>query len=205
MAEHANVQLHAGSQANMAVYMACLKPGDTILGMDLAAGGHLTHGFPANFSGSLYNIVSYTVCRETELIDYDRVQSLAQQYKPKLIIAGASAYSRIIDFAKFAQIAQDRLVRLLLADIAHIAGLVAAGLHPSPVVYADFVTSTTHKTLCGPRGAFILCKAAHAHAVDKMVMPGIQGGPFMNVIAGKALMFWQCIATGFCSLSTADN
>ncbi len=187
-ASHVNVQPHAGSQANMAVYMSCLKPGDTILGMDLVSGGHLTHGYKANFSGALYRVVSYGVSRETECIDYDQVYTIAQQCRPKLIIAGASAYPRIIDFAKFAQIAKS-VDALFMADIAHIAGLVAAGLHPSPIACADFVTSTTHKTLCGPRGAFVMCKDGFAQALDRTVMPGIQGGPCMHVIAAKAICF----------------
>jgi glycine hydroxymethyltransferase len=195
-AEHANVQLHAGSQANMAVYLSCLQPGDTIMGMDLAAGGHLTHGFSGNFSGQLYKVVSYGVDPETECIDYDTVLKLAKQHKPKLIIAGASAYSRTIDFDKFSQIAQD-VGALFLADIAHIAGLVAARLHQSPVACADFVTSTTHKTLCGPRGAFIMCKKEHAQTIDKKVMPGIQGGPFVNNIAAKAICFGNALQESF--------
>ena len=195
-AEHVNVQPHAGSQANMAVYMACLKPGDTLMGMDLVSGGHLTHGYTGNFSGGLYNVVSYGVSPETECIDYDQVQKIAQQCRPKLIIAGASAYSRTIDFEKFAQIAKS-VGALYMADIAHIAGFVAAGLHPSPVAYADFVTSTTHKTLCGPRGAFVICKQEHAKALDKAVMPGIQGGPFMNVIAAKVLCFGNALQPNF--------
>lgn len=187
-AEHANVQPHSGSQANMAVYFATLDPGDTILGMGLREGGHLTHGHPVNFSGKLYNHVHYLVDKKTEQLDYDEIQKLAQQHKPKLIIAGASAYSRIIDFEKFAQIAKS-VDALLLADIAHIAGLIAAGLHPSPIAYADFVTTTTHKTLRGPRGAVIMCKQKYAQAIDRAVMPGTQGGPFMHVIAAKAVAF----------------
>lgn len=195
-AEHVNVQPHAGSQANMAVYLAYLKPGDTIMGMDLAAGGHLTHGYTGNFSGGLYATVSYGVDPQTELIDYDEVQRLAVCYRPKLIIAGASAYSRTIDFERFAQIAAS-VGALYMADIAHVAGIVAAGLHPSPVACADFVTSTTHKTLRGPRGAFIMCKNIHAKAIDKTVMPGIQGGPFMNVIAAKAICFGNALQPDF--------
>jgi len=187
-AEHANVQVHAGSQANMAVYFAILKPGDTVLGMQLSSGGHLTHGHPINFSGALYNFVSYSVNKETEMIDYDEVEKIALEHKPKLIIAGASAYSRTIDFEKFSQIAK-KIGAYLMTDIAHIAGLIAVGLHPSPVPYADFVTSTTHKTMRGPRGAFILCKKEYAQLIDKSVMPGMQGGPFMNNIAAKAIMF----------------
>jgi glycine hydroxymethyltransferase len=195
-AEHANVQPHAGSQANMAVYMSCLQPGDTVMGMDLAAGGHLTHGFSGNFSGQLYKVVSYGVDPETECINYDAVLRLAEQHRPKLIIAGASAYSRTIDFEKFSQIAKS-VGAFFLADIAHIAGLVAARLHPSPIVCADFVTSTTHKTLCGPRGAFIMCKKEHAQAIDKKVMPGIQGGPFANSIAAKAICFGNALQESF--------
>lgn len=187
-ADHANVQPHAGSQANMGVYMACLKPGDTIMGMSLAAGGHLTHGHNISFSGTFYKTVQYGVDPVTELLDYDALQALALEHKPKIIVAGASAYSRTLDFERFAAIAQS-VNALLLVDMAHIAGLVAAGVHPSPVPYADFVSSTTHKTLRGPRGGFVLCKAQHAAALDKAIMPGIQGGPFMQVIAAKAVGF----------------
>lgn len=187
-AEHANVQPHAGSQANMAVYTAILKPGDTILSMNLAAGGHLTHGHCVNFSGMLYTIVPYTVEKETGLLNYDTIAELARKHKPKLIIAGASAYSRILDFEAFYTIAQE-VGAYLMVDMAHIAGLVAAGVHPSPVAYADFVTSTTHKTLRGPRGGFVLCKEKHKAALDRAVFPGIQGGPCMNVIAAKAVAF----------------
>lgn len=187
-ADHANVQPHAGSQANMAVYFAMLEPGDTIMGMSLAEGGHLTHGHKVNFSGKFFNSVQYKVNPETELIDYDEVADLAKKHKPKIIVAGATAYSRYIDFQKFAEIAHS-VDAFLLADIAHIAGLIAAKLHPDPVAYADFVSSTTHKTLRGPRGAFILCKEKYAEKVDKAVMPGIQGGPLMNVIAAKAVCF----------------
>jgi glycine hydroxymethyltransferase len=195
-AEHANVQPHAGSQANMAVYFSVLKPGDTILGMELSSGGHLTHGSPVSFSGKLYNVVTYGVDRETELIDYQAVEEIAKKVKPRIIIAGASAYARVINFERFAQIAAD-VEALLVVDIAHIAGLVAAGLHPSPVPYADFVTSTTHKTLRGPRGAFVLCKQSHAALLDASVMPGIQGGPFMNVIAAKAIAFQEAMKPSF--------
>jgi glycine hydroxymethyltransferase len=195
-AEHVNVQPHSGSQANMAVYMACLKPGDTILGMDLASGGHLTHGFGTNFSGKLYHVISYGVDRVSERINYDVVEELANLYKPKIIVAGASAYPRCIDFERFARIAHG-VGALLLADIAHIAGLVAARLHPSPVPYADFVTSTTHKTLAGPRGAFIMCKKEYARAIDRAVMPGIQGGPFMHVITAKAMCFAHALKPEF--------
>ncbi len=195
-ADHANVQPHAGSQANMAVYMAALKPGATILGMSLSAGGHLTHGSPVSFSGKLYNIISYGVDPESELIDYDAVAALAQEHKPALIIAGASAYSRIIDFERFDAIAKS-VNAYFMADVAHIAGIIAAKLHPSPVQYADFVTATTQKTLRGPRGGFILCKSKHAETVDRAVMPGIQGGPFMNVIAAKAHCFAAAATSAF--------
>ena len=195
-AEHVNVQPHAGSQANMAVYMASLKPGDTLMGMDLASGGHLTHGFGGNFSGQLYKIVSYGVDPVNECIDYDLLASMVMEHRPSLIVAGASAYSRTIDFKKFSDIAQS-VGALLMADIAHIAGLVAAGVHPSPVPYADFVTSTTHKTLCGPRGAFVMCRQEHAKALDRTIMPGIQGGPFMNSIAAKAVCFGNALRSDF--------
>lgn len=195
-AEHANVQPHAGSQANMAVFFAVLQPGDTILGMSLAEGGHLTHGYAANFSGQFYTSVSYTVDRSTECLDYDEIERLALEHKPKLIIAGASAYSRTIDFERFGVIAK-KVGAYFLADIAHIAGLVAAGLHPSPFPYADFVTSTTHKTLRGPRGGIIMCKAEYAKAIDRAIMPGIQGGPFMQVIAAKGIAFAQALEPGF--------
>jgi len=187
-AEHANVQPHAGSQANMAVYMAVLRPGATILGMALAHGGHLSHGHSRNFSGQLYEVVSYGLERESGLLDYAEVRKLAQQHNPAMIIAGASAYSRSIDFQAFRDIA-DEVGAYLMADIAHIAGLVAAGVHPSPVPCADFVTSTTHKTLRGPRGAFILCRKEYADRIDSAVMPGIQGGPMMHAIAAKAVAF----------------
>jgi glycine hydroxymethyltransferase len=187
-AEHANVQPHSGSSANMAVLGAILKPGDTLMGMSLAAGGHLTHGHAVNFSGSLYKTVQYGVDPQTGLLNYDHVAQLAQEHKPKIIIAGASAYSRIINFERFAQIAQS-INAYFMADIAHIAGLIAAQLHPSPVPHADFVTSTTHKTLRGPRGGFILSKAKYAQMLDKSIMPGFQGGPLMHVIAAKAIAF----------------
>lgn len=187
-AEHANVQPHSGSQANMAVYFALLKPGDTILGMNLAAGGHLTHGYPINFSGTYYNRVNYGVSPETEQFDFDEIRKLALEHKPKLIVCGASAYARTIDFAAFSAIAKE-VGAYLMADIAHIAGPVAVGLHPSPFPHADIVTSTTHKTLRGPRGGIILCKAEFANAIDKAVMPGIQGGPLMHHIAAKAVAF----------------
>lgn len=187
-AEHANVQPHSGSQANMAIYAAFLKPGDTILGMQLAAGGHLTHGSSVNFSGQLYNVISYGVDAKTELIDYDELERLALEHKPQLIIAGSSAYSRTIDFKRFKAIA-DRVGAFFVADIAHLAGLIIAGLHQSPVVFADAVSGTTHKTLRGPRGGFILCKQEHQERIDRAVFPGIQGGPMMNVIAAKAIAF----------------
>lgn len=195
-AEHVNVQPHSGSQANMAVYRVALKPGDTVLGMDLSHGGHLTHGSPVNFSGVDYNFVAYGVDKETERIDYDVVRELAQEHKPALIIAGASAYSRTIDFEKFKAIA-DEVGAKLMVDMAHIAGLVAAGLHPSPVPHADFVTTTTHKTLRGPRGGMIICKEEYAKAIDKMIFPGIQGGPLMHVIAAKAVAFGEALTEDF--------
>ncbi len=195
-AEHANVQPHAGSQANMAAYMAVLKPGDTIMGMSLAEGGHLTHGHAVNFSGTIYKSVQYTLNRDTEMLDFDAIERLAHEHKPKLIITGASAYSRIIDFARFAAIAQS-VGALLLADIAHIAGLVAAKLHPNPFPHADLVTSTTHKTLRGPRGGLVMCKAQYAQQVDKAIMPGTQGGPFMNSIAAKAVAFYLALEPAF--------
>jgi len=195
-AEHANVQPHSGSQANMAIYLAMLNYGDTILGMDLSAGGHLTHGSKVNFSGKSYNIVSYGVDRITEEIDYNDVLNKAKEYKPKLIIAGASNYSRVIDFKKFRKIA-DEVGAYLLVDMAHIAGLVATKLHPSPVPYADFVTTTTHKTLRGPRSGLILCKAQYAAAIDKAVFPGVQGGPLEHVIAAKALCFEEILKPTF--------
>ena len=187
-AEHANVQPHSGSQANMAVYFSVLNPGDTVLGMDLSNGGHLTHGSPVNFSGKLFNFVFYGVDKITEEIDYEEVRKIALERKPKLIVAGASAYSRVIDFKKFRDIC-DEVGAILMVDMAHIAGLVAAGAHPSPLPYADFVTSTTHKTLRGPRGGLILCKEKYAKELDKNIFPGMQGGPLMHVIAGKAVCF----------------
>jgi len=195
-AQHANVQPHSGSQANMAVHFAILKPGDTIMGMGLSEGGHLTHGHKVNFSGKFYHSVPYRVDPETALLDYNTINDLAQQHKPKLIIAGASAYSRIIDFEKFATIAKS-INAFFLADIAHIAGMVAANLHPSPVDHADFVTTTTHKTLRGPRGGLIMCKKAHADLIDRSVMPGTQGGPFMHVIAAKAIALQQAMQPDF--------
>lgn len=195
-AEHANVQPHAGSQANMAVYFTILKPGDTVLGMDLSHGGHLTHGSPVNFSGRLFNFVSYGVDKETERINYDEVRRIALECKPKLIVAGASAYARIIDFAKFREIA-DEVGAILMTDMAHIAGLVAAGVHPSPVPYCDFVTTTTHKTLRGPRGGLILCKEKYAKDLNKNIFPGIQGGPLEHIIAAKAVCFKEALDPSF--------
>lgn len=195
-AEHANVQPHSGSQANMAVYFSILEPGDTVLGMDLSHGGHLTHGSPVNFSGRLFNFVSYGVDPETEMINYETVRELALKHKPKLIVAGASAYSRTIDFKTLREIANE-VGAYLMVDIAHIAGLVATGLHPSPVPYADFVTSTTHKTLRGPRGGLILCKEKFAKALDKNIFPGIQGGPLMHIIAAKAVCFKEALEPSF--------
>ena len=195
-AEHANVQPHSGSQANMAVYHTVLKPGDTILGMNLSHGGHLTHGCPVNFSGYTYNVVAYGVSQETELIDYDEVRKLALESQPKLIIAGASAYPRVIDPVKFREIA-DEVGAIIMTDIAHPAGLVAAGLYPSPVPHSDFVTTTTHKTLRGPRGGMILCKEENAKAVNKKIFPGIQGGPLMHVIAAKAVAFKEALSEDF--------
>ncbi len=195
-AEHANVQPHAGSQANMAAYFAVLKPGDTILGMGLTEGGHLTHGHAVNFSGQWYKVVQYKVNPTTELLDYDAIEKLAKEHKPKLIIAGASAYARTIDFARFGIIAKN-VGALFMADIAHIAGLIAAGLHPHPFPHADIVTSTTHKTLRGPRGGIIMCKAALAPAIDKAIIPGLQGGPCLNVIAAKAIAFYEALQPSF--------
>ncbi len=189
-AEHANVQPHSGSQANMAVYTAVLEKGDTILGMNLNHGGHLTHGSKVNFSGMQYNFVEYGVDKETQLIDYDKVREAALEHKPKMIVAGASAYSRTLDFAKFREIA-DEIDAYLMVDMAHIAGLVATGAHPNPVPHAHFVTSTTHKTLRGPRGGLILCKEEFAKKIDKTIFPGIQGGPLMHVIAAKAVAFGE--------------
>jgi glycine hydroxymethyltransferase len=191
-AEHANVQPHSGAQANMAVYFTLLKPGDTVLGPNLSHGGHLTAGSPVNYSGKFYSIVAYGVRRDTERIDLDEVRDLARRHRPRLIIAGGSAFPRAIDFAPFADIARE-VDAALMADIAHPAGLVAAGLHPSPVGLADFVTSTTHKTLRGPRGGLVLCRAQHASALDRTVMPGVQGGPLMHVIAAKAVAFREAL------------
>ena len=195
-AEHANVQPHSGSQANFAVYTAVLQPGDKVLGMNLAHGGHLTHGNPANFSGKLYNFVQYGVNEETGYIDYDELAAIAEREQPKMITVGASAYSRIIDFARMGEIAR-AVGAYLFADIAHIAGLVAGGMHPSPVPHVDFVTTTTHKTLRGPRGGLILCKAEHAKAINSAMFPGGQGGPLMHVIAAKAVCFAECLKPEF--------
>ena len=195
-AEHANVQPHSGSQANMAVYMAFLKPGDTVLGMNLSHGGHLTHGSTVNFSGKLYNFISYGVSNENEEIDYEELRKIALENKPKMIVAGASAYSRTINFEKFREVC-DEVGAYFMVDMAHIAGLVATGLHPSPVPYADFVTTTTHKTLRGPRGGAILCKEVYAKEIDKSIFPGIQGGPLMHVIAAKAVCFGEALQDSF--------
>ncbi len=194
--DHANVQPHSGAQANTAVYFALLQPGDTILGMNLSHGGHLTHGSPVNISGKYFKIVPYGVSKEDERIDYDALEALAVENKPKMIVAGASAYPRIIDFPRLRAIA-DKVGAYLMVDIAHIAGLVAAGLHPSPVPYADIVTTTTHKTLRGPRGGVIMCKEQYAKAIDKAVFPGMQGGPLMHVIAGKAVAFKEALSDEF--------
>ena len=194
--DHANVQPHSGAQANTAVYFALLNPGDTILGMNLSHGGHLTHGSPVNISGKYFHIVPYGVSREDECIDYDALEQIAVENKPKMIVAGASAYPRIIDFPRLREIA-DKVGAYLMVDIAHIAGLVAAGLHPSPVPYADIVTTTTHKTLRGPRGGVIMCKEQFAKAIDKAVFPGMQGGPLMHVIAGKAVAFKEALSPAF--------
>jgi glycine hydroxymethyltransferase len=195
-ADHANVQPHSGSQANMTVYLSVLKPGDTYLGMNLAHGGHLSMGSPVNFSGFIYKVIPYGVSEKTETIDYDEIERLAKEHRPKLIVAGASAYPRIIDYATFRKIADD-IGALVMVDMAHIAGLVAAGLHPSPVPYADFVTTTTHKTLRGPRGGMVLCKAEHAKTVDSKVFPGMQGGPLMHVIAAKAVALKEALSPEF--------
>jgi glycine hydroxymethyltransferase len=195
-AEHVNVQPHSGSTANMAVYFSVLKPGDTILGMALPHGGHLTHGASVSFSGQLYKSFSYGVDKKTELLDYDEVERLATEHKPKMIVAGYSAYSRVLDFARFRKIA-DKVGAYLMVDIAHIAGLIAAGVHPSPVPHADFVTTTTHKTLRGPRGGMIMCKEQFGKAVDKVIFPGIQGGPLVHVIAAKAVSFKEALQPEF--------
>jgi glycine hydroxymethyltransferase len=195
-ADHANVQPHSGTQANMTVYLAVLKPGDSYLGMNLAHGGHLSMGSPVNFSGMLYRVIPYGVSEQTETIDYDELERLAKQQRPKLLVAGASAYPRIIDYARFRKIA-DEIGALFMTDMAHIAGLVAAGLHPSPVPYADFVTTTTHKTLRGPRGGMVLCRAEHAKTIDSKVFPGMQGGPLMHVIAAKAVALKEALSPEF--------
>jgi glycine hydroxymethyltransferase len=195
-AEHANVQPHSGTQANIAVYMTALQPGDTVLGMNLAHGGHLTHGHPLNFSGKTYNFVPYGVTKETETIDYDELDRLAREHKPKMVVAGASAYSRVFDFPRMAQIAES-VGALLFVDMAHIAGLIAAGVHPSPVPYADFVATTTHKTLRGPRGGLILCRGKYAKDLDRSTFPGIQGGPLMHIIAAKAVCLKEAAEAGF--------
>jgi len=195
-AEHANVQSHSGTQANVSVYMAALQPGDTVLGMNLAHGGHLTHGHPLNFSGKMYKFIPYGVSKETETIDYDELDRLAREHKPKMIVAGASAYSRIIDFPRMAEIA--RVVgALFFVDMAHIAGLVAGGMHPSPVPHADFVSTTTHKTLRGPRGGLVLCKTQYAKELDRITFPGTQGGPLMHIIAAKAVCLKEAADPGF--------
>lgn len=195
-AEHVNVQPHSGAQANMAVYFTMLEPGDTVLGMDLAHGGHLTHGSPVNFSGKFYHFVSYGVDQETHRINYEEVREIAIKHRPKLLVAGASAYPRHIDFSRFKDIAEE-VGALLMVDMAHIAGLVAAGIHQNPVPYADFVTSTTHKTLRGPRGGLILCRQEYAKQIDKTIFPGIQGGPLMHVIAAKAVSFGEALTDDF--------
>ena len=195
-AEHANVQSHSGTQANVSVYMAALQPGDTVLGMNLAHGGHLTHGHPLNFSGKMYKFIPYGVSKETETIDYDELDRLAQEHKPKMIVAGASAYSRIIDFPRMAEIARS-VGALFFVDMAHIAGLVAGGMHPSPVPHADFVSTTTHKTLRGPRGGLVLCKAQYAKELDRITFPGTQGGPLMHIIAAKAVCLKEAAEPGF--------
>lgn len=195
-AEHANVQPHSGSQANMAVYFTILEPGDRVLGMDLSSGGHLTHGHPLSFSGKLFKFDSYGVDKETEMIDYDALEKKAMEYQPKLIVVGASAYSRIIDFKRVREIC-DKVGCYMMVDMAHIAGLVAAGLHPNPCECADFVTTTTHKTLRGPRGGAILCKEKYAKDLDRVVFPGIQGGPLEHIIAGKAICFWEALQPEF--------
>jgi len=195
-ADHANVQPHSGTQANIAVYMTALKPGDTVLGMNLAHGGHLTHGHPLNFSGITYKFVPYGVAKETEVIDHDELERLAQEHKPKMIVVGASAYSRTFDFPRMAKIAQS-VDALLFVDMAHIAGLIAAGVHPSPIPYADFVSTTTHKTLRGPRGGLILCREKYAKDLDRTVFPGDQGGPLMHIIAAKAVCLKEAAEPGF--------
>jgi glycine hydroxymethyltransferase len=203
-AEHANVQPHSGTQANMAAYFTLIDPGDTVLAMSLAHGGHLTHGSAVNFSGKLYRFISYGVSQETERLDYDEIEQIAREHRPKLIVAGASAYPRIIDFERFRQIA-DIAGAYLLVDMAHIAGLIAAGVHPSPIPHADIVTSTTHKTLRGPRGGFVLSKAQFASRLDEAIFPGTQGGPLMHVIAAKAVAFGEAMTSGFISYQRATS
>jgi glycine hydroxymethyltransferase len=203
-ADHANVQPHSGSQANMVVYLSVLKPGDTYLGMNLAHGGHLSMGSPVNFSGFIYKVIPYGVSEKTETIDYDEVERLAREHRPKLIIAGASAYPRIIDYPRFRKVA-DEIGAFLMVDMAHIAGLIAAELHPSPVPYADFVTTTTHKTLRGPRGGMVLCKAEHAKSIDSKVFPGLQGGPLMHVIAAKAVALKEALSRSSKSTSSRSS
>ncbi|NLJ59833.1 MAG: serine hydroxymethyltransferase, partial [Firmicutes bacterium] len=200
-ADHANVQPHSGTQANTAVYFAMLSPGDTVLGMNLSHGGHLTHGHPINLSGKYFNFVAYGVTKDTETIDYDALSELAKKHKPKMIVAGASAYPRVIDFPRIRQIA-DEVGALVFVDMAHIAGLVATGLHPNPVPYAEFVTTTTHKTLRGPRGGLILCQEKFAKKIDQAVFPGIQGGPLMHVIAGKAVALKEAASPEFKAYQT---
>jgi glycine hydroxymethyltransferase len=195
-AEHANVQPHSGTQANVAVYMTALQPGDTVLGMNLSHGGHLTHGHPLNFSGKMYKFIAYGVTKETETIDYDDLDRLAREHKPKMIVVGASAYSRVIDFARMARIAQS-VGALLFVDMAHIAGLIAAGVHPSPVPHADFVSTTTHKTLRGPRGGLVLCRERYAKDLDRTMFPGVQGGPLMHIIAAKAVCLKEAMEPDF--------
>jgi glycine hydroxymethyltransferase len=195
-AEHANVQAHSGTQANIAVYMTALQPGDTVLGMNLAHGGHLTHGHPLNFSGKTYRFIAYGVTKETETIDYDQLDRLAREHKPKMIVVGASAYSRVIDFAHMARIAQS-ISAMLFVDMAHIAGLVAAGVHPNPVPHADFVATTTHKTLRGPRGGLVLCREKYAKDLDRTTFPGVQGGPLQHIIAAKAVCFQEATEPEF--------
>ncbi len=197
-ADHVNVQPHSGSQANMAVYFAVLEPGDTILGLNLSHGGHLTHGSPVNFSGRFFKVIPYGVDKTTEQVDFEALRGLAKQHRPRLIVVGASAYPRTFDFATFGEIARETGA-LLMADIAHIAGLIVAGLHPSPIPHADFVTTTTHKTLRGPRGGMIMCKAHHAQALNKQVFPGMQGGPLMHIIAAKAVAFQEALMPEFAS------
>jgi glycine hydroxymethyltransferase len=192
-AEHANVQPHSGSQANMSVYFAMLKPGDTIMGMDLSHGGHLTHGHPLSYSGRDFKVVAYGVRKDDELIDYDEMERIAEESKPRMIICGASAYSRVIDFKRIREIA-DKVGALMMADIAHIAGLVVTGHHPSPVPYADFVTTTTHKTLRGPRAGLVLCKEKYAKDLDRAVFPGVQGGPLVHIVAAKAVAFKEALS-----------